>query len=284
MKYPYDIVSIVRQKTLSVEAKFTTEKEESPLSVFDKFSRYVLNVIAEKKAATCNIPLVKMEEMRAITNVIANEHYKGSVTEKSENSEELSSAFTKRFQSGTLKGKSPAEVLLENENGKELLNKQYTWLRDNLSKYPKNKELMDAIVEASKLDLSNIKLPTNSSIRNILAIDCRPLVKKKREDGKCFCYECNITYDAEKKYPVSVVVKNYYAPVVKTEKGLLNVILKEKDRASEISNEFNMTLEEWLDTLKKMELARDAYYICNFSSAYKLANEEFQKNRKAATK
>ena len=81
---------------------------------------------------------------------------------------------------------------------------------------------------------------------------------------------------------VSVLIKNYYAPVDKKENGLLNVRLKEKDIKSEISNEFNMTMAEWLNVVEQMELSKNTFYTLNFNSALKMAEDADKQNRATA--
>ena len=278
MKYPFDIVSLVRNKTFSVEARYSREEEDSPLKVFNHFSRFVFAIIAEGKASTCNIHLDSLEEINAITDVIKKDYYNKEET----HSNNTSPAFTKKFFSGDLKGKTPIEVLLENPNGKEILKTQYKWLKENLEKFPKNKELMEAIMECSKLsedELNAAKSVKKSNTYTIFEVGCRPLIRKTREDGKCFCYEAKVIYDSSRKYPVSVSIKNYYAPTTKDEKGLVNVILKEKDKASEISNDFNMTMAEWLNTVKCMNMSKEAFYYSNFSKGLALAEKCDKENR-----
>ena len=194
MKYPYDIVSIVRQKTLSIEAHFTQGKTESPMKVFDDtFSRFAATIIAEGETAYFNIPIESLPGIRVRTDIAANEQFrpKAIIPKSTANStvDTNSIAFTKKFLTGNLKGKSPAEVLLEDPvNGSKTLNNQYKWLKEHLKDYPKNKDLMDAIVAASKLDLSNItEADTGSMVSSaieILDIGCRPLIRKQRDDGK----------------------------------------------------------------------------------------------------
>lgn len=280
MKYPYDIISYVRKKTFSVEAHFSNEVKESPLKIFDEFSRFVFCVIADGKAVTCNIHIEDYAGIKAATEYAYNKHMDNkNIVVDSTN--EKSIAFTTRFVTGTYKGKSPVDILLENgDAGKKILNDQYIWLKENLSKYPNNNKLMEAIVEASKIDLSNI---SNSSMSDtpivVFDLGCRPLVRKQREDGKCFCYEAKVIWDSSKNYPVSVLIKNYYAPVEKKENGLLNVKLSGKDKTTEISNEFNMSAEEWLNVIDTMGQIKNSYYILNLQSALNLANEESKKNR-----
>ena len=294
MKYPYDIVSIVRQKTLSIEAHFTQGKEESPMKVFDStFSRFSATIIADSQTAYFNIPIEALPGVRVRTDIAANEQFRPkAIVPKNTSSTDIdtnSIAFTKKFVTGTLKGKSPAEVLMEDPvNGSKTLNGQYKWLKDHLQQYPKNQDLMDAIMTASKLDLSKLSDAdtgnmTSSSIV-LLDIGCRPLIRKEREDGKCFVYEGKVVWDTSRNYPVTVTIKNYYANVKKNENGTLNVNLSSKDKDTAIEKEFNMTADEWLSTIHEMESARDCFKLCHFNEGWKLAESAAAEARKAARK
>ena len=66
IKYPYDIVSLVRNKTFAVSAKFGTNEEAepnteeeagSPLSIFASFSRYNFCIIENGAATDANLKL-----------------------------------------------------------------------------------------------------------------------------------------------------------------------------------------------------------------------------------
>ena len=286
MNYPFDIVSYIRKKTFSIEARFTPEENESPLKVFDdKFSRYVFVTISDGKAATCNVHISDLPMMIKKTDY-AFDRYMESNKLSANNENSLSIAYTTKFNTGKLKGKSPIEILIEDkENGKKILNEQYKWLSENLSKYPNNQLLMDAIVDASKIDINSVDSSAigNSGIIDILSIPVRPLRRKQREDGKCFCYECKVTINplTSVNYPVSVMIKNYYAPVIEKENGLLNVVLKEKDLNSEISNEFNMTFEEWVNALDEMRSVRDDFRLINRKKAFDIATKADEENRLA---
>ena len=292
MKYPYDIISYVRKKTFSIEARFTRKTDESPLQVFDDFARFKFNVIFDGKAVTCNIPLDILSGMKAASEYAMKEQMVrryGAANKREEGETPASPAFTVQFKAGKLKGKTPVAILLENDEAtaKKMLNDQYKWLKENLEKYPGNKELMDAIVDATKLDLAELKekAPVTSStspVITILDIGARPLVRKTREDGKCFCYECKVTWDPSKNYPVSVSVSNYYAPVVQKENGLLNVQVSGKDRSTEMTGEFSMTDAEWLNAVDQMVLGKDGYQRMYLADAFKLADKADFENREAA--
>lgn len=272
MNYPFEIASFVRKtKTFAVDARFTKCETEKPLKVFDDtFSRFVFTVIQDGVAATCNVPIEKLAFMDAATTVAFSRQMSMNTTPGG-----TSPAYTERFVTGNLKGKSPAEVLAENgENGKKMLNEQYNWLKSNLEKFPANQKLMDAIMDASKIDTSEIKENSVSAPPvKILDIDCRPLIRKTREDGKCFCYEGRVTWTPTQKYPVCVEVKNYYAPVKKNDDGTLNVSLKDKDTSSEKNYSFNMSAEEWLHVISEMKLRKDSFVMVNYTKACKIAEE-----------
>lgn len=296
MKYPFDIVSCYSRskeghiKTLSIEARFVEREEgdDSPLKIFkDGLSRFVLTII-DKQAATCNIPLDKLEAMKAITDYAQKRHYEAKFAPAVSDSSNSSSAFTVRFVSGTLKGKSPADVLIENRNnperGKKILNEQYKWLKENLGKYPKNKEIMDAIEDASKLDISTLENCTSVPlpIIPILDLECRPLIRKKKDDGMCPCYECKITWDFCRDYPITIQVKNYLAPVIIKEDKTVNVQISGKDKDSEVDNVFYMGVDEWLNSLKEMDDAKSIYKMLKMNKALKIAEAADEENRNAA--
>ena len=287
MNYPYDIVTLFHKETFSVEAHFSQEKKESPMKVFDgAFSRFTGTIIKNKKVAFFNIPIEMLPGMRARTDIAAKEQY----TPKSVQPDESASspAFTTKFFAGSLKGKSPAEIIMADPiGGKETLNAQYKWLKENKQKNPNyaenNQKLMDAIVATSKLDLSKLsKESVVSSNITVLDIGCRPLTRRTREDGKCLVYEGKVEWDTSRRYPVQVTIKNYYADVKKNDDGTLNVNLSSKDSSTEIINTGNLTADEWLYTLHEMESARNCFKMCHFNEGYNLAEKAAAEARNAA--
>ena len=104
-------------------------------------------------------------------------------------------------------------------------------------------------------------------------ITCRPLVRKKRADGMCECYESRATWDAARKYPVTVSITRYYAPVSKTDKGTLNVQLSRRDQASVQNASFSMTGAEWLYTVSQMETAVNTFTMLHIKDGWRAADE-----------
>lgn len=282
IKYPWEIVSEVQNKTFSVEAAFSLNEGDRPLQVFNGFSRYILCVIEEGKAATCNVPVKLMKSIEMKTQKAFEKHMDFEWSPKTEGGN--TPAYTVRFFAGDLKGKSPVEVLLD-PDGKIKLENQKKYLEENLAKYPKNKTLIDAIDEALTMDGKNLATTTVApDPMTILEIGTRPLKSKIREDGMWFCYEVKIVWTPSNKYPISIEITNYYAPVEKDENNLLNVQLKKKDKSSEIVNTFRMVVDDWLDVVDKMVSEKNEFIRIHKEDAYSRALEASEANRKKGSK
>jgi len=280
VKYPWEIVSKVQTKrTFSVEAAFgVNATEDKPLNVFNKFSRYKLCVIENGVATTANIPIDILSAVEKKTDKAVDKYLDFLWASKSE--EGNTPAYTTRFFAGDLKGKSPVDVLLE-EGGKAKLESQKKYLEDNLAKYPKNKNLIDAINEALSMDQTNIATTIVAPPpMKILEIGTRPLESKKREDGMWFCYEVKVILTPSNNYPVSVEVANYYAPVERDKNNLLNVLLSKKDKESELVNTYYMSIEDWLDVVDKMVSEKNEFIRLHKADAYVRAEKASEENRR----
>lgn len=288
-KNPKEFAYKVTTQTLAFENHFsraTFENDCYPLEIYDGFSRLTGVIINEdKKAATFNIPKRDLPALIKKSEFAFNKEMEEAITSIGE-SDTQSIAYTVRFTSGKLKGKSPAEVLLESSDNKELLNNQWKFLKSNLEKYPKNKLQMDAIEEASRL-LNDGSL-SSSSVKKEVIIPIynpgfRPLRSRPQKDGKTFVYDVKINWHVGSENPLTIEVSNFYAPVVQTDIGLLNVKVKEKDSASEIKNTMSLSPEMWEDIIYNIQMQMRAFEICGFSNALKMAEEQDKINRKNAS-
>lgn len=97
------------------------------------------------------------------------------------------------------------------------------------------------LYEAGQLNAEESK--AGFQAKTVYSSGMRPLIRRKHGD-KYFVYEISIRWDGASEKPVEIDIRNYYAPVARTEKGLLNV--KAKEREGEIRNVISLTLEEWL--------------------------------------
>lgn len=246
MKNPKECFALVQNQTFFVLNELVApacEDGAEPLTMHDAtFSRFKVVIINEaKKAASANIPVSAMPGI--FYNMEAAARAGEMKKPPSENPQ--SPAYTVKITAGTLRGKTPAQALAEKPENKELLNNQINWLKQNLARYPGNKVQINAIQEALELyRAGHLKKVTPAEEDTVIyQTGMRPLIRRKRADGKCFVYEISVKYSAGER-PVLFEIRNYYAPVIQRDNGLLNV--QAKDRADEQKNTFRLTMPEWL--------------------------------------
>lgn len=256
---------------------------DSPYKVYNAFSRYVFTLISnrDKSVVTANIPVKAIAGIRRKTDYAFQKHMDNLYSQNdSAMDEDLSPAYTVILSGGYLKGKTPAQALLENDANKGHLNEQYEFLRKNLDKYPGNQIQMDAIKDASKLlsegRLVAKKAPAANAIE-IYSADMRPLKSKIRDDGKWFVYSINIKWNIGQNYPVEVSISNFYAPVDKREDGTLNVRMR--DKSDEITKKTNVSKEDWLNCLREICVNMDQFELLKAKSVFTSAKEASLHNR-----
>ena len=149
MKNPTEIYSIVRNQTFAVSGTMTaptmTDGDEPLRLHHNTFSRFNFCLInKEKKATTSSLHVNELTGIYLKSKFAYNKQlerqYMGMSIEKAEETKEdetkkVSSAYTVQISSGNLKGKTPAQVLLENpenmqEQAKKLIN-QFEFLKKN---------------------------------------------------------------------------------------------------------------------------------------------------------
>lgn len=296
-EYPFDIKTLFsksrgEQRTFSVEARFTPrpDEEDSPLKIFDNsFSRFVLTVINDGKTASANFGIEKLACLKAKTRYVYEQYLNNSYACTSISNGSMSNVT---FKCGSLKGKTPSDVLRENgDNGTEILKKQRNWLSQNLSAHPENKEVIDAIDCVLSGNVSETTSGDNGISMPVitLAETPAPIVLKRRKNkagNKSLVYEYHIQWntDPSRNSPVSIQIRQFYAPYKETQ--LPVPVLKDDKGNSLVEDDrkcyFNLTAEQWLDIVDSMEKAHAAFYNMQFTEAYITACEAEKQNRTAA--
>lgn len=286
MKNPKECFSLCQNQTFFILNRLAPpdykDGSEPLLFHHDTFSRFVFVIInASKKAVTANIPV---SAIPAIIEKIKNLNFRDSILlpafQKDEHTAVKSPAYTTIISSGTLKGKNPAAALLEDASkNRTLLLNQQKWLQQNLSRYPRNREQITAIEEALTL-YANGKLDGSLSKscpapEAIYSTGMRPLIRRKKSNGKCFVYEISIAWNTGAKKPLEITIRNYYAPVIQTEAGLLNV--QAQQREEDIKNSFSLTLEEAMWMLHMLETNISTFENLYARGHYETANTEERK-------
>ena len=292
-KNPREIAYIVEKSTFAVLDGLTEadiENEEEPLTLHSrKFSRFSFLIInQDKKAATANMNVKEMFGFLEKSHFAMQQEMLYQFNSGSNEEEELPLAYTVTITSGTLKGRTPADVLLnDGEEGKKLLNNQYTFLKNNLSKYPKNKTQMDAIVNASqllkegKLDADAVGKGQTKRI-SLYSSGLRPLVNRKNNAGMSFVYELTVDWLLGEKRPLMITIVNYYAPVIKKDDGMLNVQVKQRDQTTLRNNTVNLTFEDWAYVQHMIETDIERFESGIYWNKRKESDRYFFENRKNA--
>ena len=292
-KNPREIAYIVEKSTFAILDGLTEsniENEEEPLTLHSrKFSRFSFLIInQDKKAATANMNVKEMFGFLEKSHFAMQQEMLYQFNSGSNEEEELPLAYTVTITSGTLKGRTPADVLLnDGEEGKKLLNNQYTFLKNNLSKYPKNKTQMDAIVNASqllkegKLDADAVGKGQTKRI-SLYSSGLRPLVNRKNNAGMSFVYELTVDWLLGEKRPLMITIVNYYAPVIKKDDGMLNVQVKQRDQTTLRNNTVNLTFEDWAYEQHMIETDIERFESGIYWNKRKESDRYFFENRKNA--
>ena len=292
-KNPREIAYIVEKSTFAILDGLTEsniENEEEPLTLHSrKFSRFSFLIInQDKKAATANMNVKEMFGFLEKSHFAMQQELLYQFNSGSNEEEELPLAYTVTITSGTLKGRTPADVLLnDGEEGKKLLNNQYTFLKNNLSKYPKNKTQMDAIVNASqllkegKLDADAVGKGQTKRI-SLYSSGLRPLVNRKNNTGMSFVYELTVDWLLGEKRPLMITIVNYYAPVIKKDDGMLNVQVKQRDQTTLRNNTVNLTFDDWAYVQHMIETDIERFESGIYWNKRKESDRYFFENRKNA--
>lgn len=183
-------------------------------------------------------------------------------------------ARTIQIMNGEFKGKTPVQILSESSDNVQKLKSQYDWLKQNLPSYPKNQIQMDAIKEAIYM-FENGLLDKNQAndvleagqIKLYEAVPKALIRKKDPKTGLCPVYEIAILWTLGDKYPISIRIDNYEAPVRENSNGMLN-----PDRSKAVNREFaihRLSETEWFSCVYRIESHMRRY-------EYLLASNQFR--------
>lgn len=213
---PRECLSIVRDQTLILENKLTKASFElgnEPLKLYhNAFARFNFVIInSNKKPASASIKVNEIPYIMTASDYTAKKELDLSLTKSDD--EKLDVAYTAKIITGKHSGKTPAQLLLDVDNieeNKQFLVSHYNWLKENMSKYPNNKHLMQAISNATNMykegKLKDIKVD-NADEMMIYNSGYRFNIRKQREDGKTLIKELSIKWIFKRNYPVQICIK-----------------------------------------------------------------------------
>lgn len=249
--------------TLAVECHMNPAKIEdelSPQTIFGKFSRLVFNMIRSGECVKANINFDELPDIMERTAYARTKVYDCELSPSGQaesSGETLPVAYTTKFGIGPFKGRTPAEVVLEDPEGnREKLLEQYKFLQTNVAKYPKNQVIMDAIknaydlYKAGQLEKKTVN-PSSGRSFEIYKSGYRPLTREKREDGMCKVKEMNVMCNIGNRYPIELTISEYFAPVT-SNNGRLNVQAAATDQKSKKTVTSYMAMKDWNCLLSKV--------------------------------
>ncbi len=305
--YPYQISSAFSRNmkkkittTLGIEAHFSLEdgKTDSPeecsvnpLEIHAGYSRFTVALIKKdevkstKSVVTANIPAVDdadriIARTRACTTLIVN--YEMNKSSAPDSEAETDPAYTVTLMTGNLKGKTPAQLLLEDAvKNRKLLIEQYKFLESKLQTYPANQAQLDAIKSAiKKYDACELEAKeTTGSERAVTVYEAnfKPLKSTLDESGKVLVYSISIKCYPGRNYPYEVTVSNkrcrWDGQVAHPQAG---------DWHDEVSIYLDET--KWLGIVAAMERQLDSFTLTNYIRQYQKADAANRYNRLKAVK
>lgn len=282
--YPKECYSCVRQQTFAVQPELflaDAAKGEDPAKIYGQFSRLTLTILGKpdngkREFVSSNVSLEAMEEIKQLS-IEAHEmntrslYSPAPLAQGDAGGEESSPAYTVAFTMGNLKGKTPAQVCLEQgDAAKDVLNTQYKFLKSNVAKYPANQKLMDAISDASKLMAAGKLSASAAGKAPVQNRPCIPIYgvmhgnpHKEHPSRKdyFYCHDTKIMWNVGNNYPVSVTIENYYAPIRTDELGKINVEVSKKLLDTVKKLEFKLTSAEWLHCISMIEKTMSRFEI-----------------------
>lgn len=299
--YPAQIAKFKRPRSvLSVDAHYSTIPiDESPLELHANYSRCVINIIEQAdggmRVITGNLPArdisclttkikwVLQDKMLHGNEIVNNSKERISSIEEGDFN---ALARSETFKMGAFKGKTPADVILENESsGLEAVHKQMEFLEQNVAKYPANQAVIDACRAAlaahseGTLKPSDETVGTASSlIKVVYDTPIKFLASKKNSEGKFFVYQIKISCDYTKtKAPWSVAIMNGYSTVVRAPNGGANISEK---ITGKVLSYFNLTDDEAFSFADRLENDIRMFESCIYKHQYKVYLEAINSYKK----
>lgn len=304
MKYPLEVgqPSIMKTKAgttiLSVEAWFTPldqqtlqglnpAKEYFPLNCFSPYSVFKLSIISGGTSATGSI---KPDKIYALDEKIRFFFRKSLVPSHNQNGAAGGSYNCQkvRFKFGYHKGKSPAEVLLE--NGPNVLQQQMANLQANLQKYSFNQSLLNACQEAMALfQQGKLNSAPKQEVESIPILtqdwkaDPYNPVKVDEKIAKGIKYykgsKISIDYLVGSKYPFVVSIEVAKAPIRRGDDGTINFLVSNALPDSRKKLSHYISGDDLVNMVGEMKMQVQCFKQAFFYSQYSFAWNEHFKNK-----
>ena len=291
VRYPRQIYSAKRETViLSIDnylSKPDSKDKIPPLEMHSPYSRFVVTIIdksgSETKTPKANIPAGDVPGIVEISKLVMLEkmRYEASAHEMTES--ELSAGYTQKILVGGFRGKTPADVLLDNPDDRDKLLSTRQFLADKAAKYASNKQQVEAIDDAISLFDSG-QLQKQSGSRRSGAVSVYNVDHKYMRDtnelGHRLFYSMSIVCQFGNKYPWEVTIENLFAPGLQGPKG--GLIPKTDEKSSSAKCTFRLNDMEWAQLVNRIRSDLQFFERCCYAGLYREAINIDNNRRNAA--
>lgn len=172
-----------------------------PLMMHTPFSRFRISILDKSKTENNNVACnIRPSDETAYLY----DRYKSVINNPPKASKEsLPLAYTCKFINGDYKGKTPAEVLIDDPTKVSLLRRSQQFLRTNLEKYPNNKKMIDAIDNAIMLLESGDLYPRNTDSYELIVFEEKFKLMDNNKTQASICISYNANMDCPWKFVIS---------------------------------------------------------------------------------
>ena len=224
-----------------------------PLALHGAFSKFQLSILnyEQSKSAKINLDPRKLKALE--TKTMAAEMIKLERQAKGTSGTAQSPAYTVTILGGhaNIKGKTPAQAIMEDAANIQHLQAQAQYLSANVGKFRANQSQIDAIADA--FNLYNAGKLQAAELPLILYKDSKVPNKVSDAEGYVNYVSCDITCNFSMDYPIKIDILNTKARL--DQKGNPNL----KDSKEKVEYSFQMTLEEWEDAVGTMMRLKDTF-------------------------
>lgn len=280
VRYPRQVYSAKRETViLSIDnylSKPDSKDKVPPLEMHSPYSRFVITIIdksgSETKTPKANIPAGDVPGIVEISKLVMLEkmRYEAFAHEMTES--ELSAGYTQKILVGGFRGKTPADVLLDNPDDRDKLLSTRQFLADKAEQYASNKKQVEAIDDAISLFDSG-RLQKQSGARRSSAVSVYDVDHKYMRDtnefGHRLFYSMSIVCQFGNKYPWEVTIENMFAPGLQGPKGGLVPKIDEKSSSAKCT--FRLNDMEWAQLINRIRSDMQFFESCCYAGLYREA-------------
>ena len=285
VRYPRQIYSAKRDTVILGVDNYLSRPDKSdsvpPLEMHSPFSRFVVTIIdksgAETKTPKANIPAGDVPGIVQISKLVMLEKMRYESSGTDEAASTLSAAYTQQILVGGFRGRTPADILLENPGDKDKLLNTRKFLADKADKYASNKKQVEAIDDAiAQLEAGTLKKQAGakrSGVVHIYDVDHK-YMRDTNELGHRLFYSMSIVCLFGNNYPWEVTIENVFAPGLPGPKGGLVPNMEEKSSVTKCT--FRMSDMEWAQLVNRLDADiryfEGSCYVALYREALRIEN------------